>query len=80
MRVFGLHGNRSLPLIMGKQHCILCSVYLDHCGDDSDALSDPDLDKLQSSSTSGLVAGAAVSVVVLVLAAACIVVMVVWLR
>ena len=81
MRVFRLHGNKSVAhKLLGKQRCILCSVYLEHCADDSDASSDPDLDKPQSSSSSGLVAGAAVSVVVLVIAVVCIVVLVVWWR
>ena len=57
-----------------------CLVYLEHCADEPDVSSDPDLDKPHSSSSSGLLEGVAVSVVVLVLAAACIVVLVVWLR
>ena len=75
--MFRLHGyiyNSS-----SNQHCILCSVYLEHCADEPDVSSDPDLDKPHSSSSSGLL-GVAVSVVVLVLAAACVVVLVVWLR
>ena len=40
----------------------------------------PGLDEPQSSSNSGLVAGAVVTVFVLVLAAVCIVVLIMWLR
>ena len=78
--MFRLHGNRSVPLIMGKQHCIPCSVYLEHCADDPERSSDPDLDKPQSSSNPGLVEGAVVSVVMLEIAVVCIVVLVIWWR
>ena len=60
----------------------LFSVYLEHCADDPEASSDPDLYKPQSSNNSqtGLVEGAAVSVVMLVIAVLCIVVLVIWWR
>ena len=60
-------------------HTLFC-LFLEHCADNPEASSDPDLYKPQSSSNSGLVEGVAVSVVMLVIAAVCIVVLVVWWR
>ena len=55
-------------------------VYAQHCADGLGVSTVPGPSNSQSSSSTGLVAGVAVSMVVLVLAAVCIVVLVVWLR
>ena len=62
-------------------HTLFC-LFLEHCADNPEASSDPDLYKPQSSNNSqiGLVEGAAVSVVMLVIAVLFIVVLVIWWR